>query len=59
MLNLLALVQDAAGGLSVEAAKNINGLLGAGMVLGLAVIGGGIGLGRIGGQVAEAIARRP
>jgi hypothetical protein len=43
MLNLLALVQDAAGGLSVDAAKNINGLLGAGIGMGLAVIGGGIG----------------
>jgi F-type H+-transporting ATPase subunit c len=59
MLNLLALVQDTAGGLSVDAAKNINGLLGAGIGMGLALIGAGIGLGRIGGQVAEGIARQP
>ena len=47
MLNILALLQDTAA-LSVEAAKNNNSLLGA-----------GIGLGRIGGQAAEAIARQP
>jgi F-type H+-transporting ATPase subunit c len=57
MLNMLALLQDAA--MSAEAAKNVNGLLGAGIGLGLAIIGLGIGMGRIGGQVAEAIARQP
>ena len=45
MLNLLALFQAA---LSPEAALNNNALLGA-----------GIGLGRIGGSAAEAIARQP
>jgi F-type H+-transporting ATPase subunit c len=57
MLNLLALVQEAA--LSPEAAKNVNGLLGAGIGIGLSIIGAGLGLGRIGGQVAEGIARQP
>jgi F-type H+-transporting ATPase subunit c len=57
MLNMLALLQDAA--LSPEAAKNVNALLGAGIGFGLAIVGAGIGLGRIGGQVAEAIARQP
>lgn len=57
MLNLLALLQD--GGISPEAAKNMNSLLGAGIGIGLAIVGAGLGLGRIGGQAAEAIARQP
>ncbi len=54
MLNMLALVQEAAA-----ASGASYGLLGAGLAIGLAVIGAGFGLGRIGGQVAEAIARQP
>jgi F-type H+-transporting ATPase subunit c len=62
---LLSLIQDAAanGGPSgadfIAAAKNTNALLGAGIAMGLAVVGAGIGLGRIGGQATEAIARQP
>ena len=48
MLHLLALLQGAVQPESVRAALNNNALLGA-----------GIGLGRIGGQAAEAIARQP
>jgi F-type H+-transporting ATPase subunit c len=59
MLNMLALVQEVANGITPEAAKNFNSLLGAGIGMGLALIGAGIGLGRIGGQVAEGIARQP
>ena len=58
MLNMLALLQDAAAGRRA-AAMNNNALLGAGIGIGLAIVGAGIGLGRIGGQVAEAIARQP
>jgi F-type H+-transporting ATPase subunit c len=53
MLNMLALVQEAA------TVPTEYGLLGAGLAIGLAVIGAGLGLGRIGGQVAESIARQP
>jgi F-type H+-transporting ATPase subunit c len=59
---LLNLVQDNAGMVGADfiaAAKNTNALLGAGIAMGLAVVGAGIGLGRIGGQAAEAIARQP
>lgn len=58
---LLNLVQDAAAnaGDIVAAAKNNNALLGAALAIGMAIIGAGIGLGRIGGQAAEAIARQP
>jgi len=54
MLMMLALLQE-----PVAAASANYGLLGAGLAIGLAVIGAGFGLGRIGGQVAEAIARQP
>jgi F-type H+-transporting ATPase subunit c len=59
MLNMLALLQEAAAGDIVAAAKNNNSLLGAGIGIGLAILGSGIGLGRIGGSAAEAIARQP
>ncbi len=36
-----------------------NGLLGAALGAGLAIIGAGIGIGRIGGSAVEAIARQP
>ena len=58
MTNMLMLLQDAAG-LSAEAAKKNLSLFGAAIALGLAIIGAGLGLGRIGGQAAEAIARQP
>jgi F-type H+-transporting ATPase subunit c len=35
------------------------GQLGASLSIGLAILGAGLGLGRIGGQVAEGIARQP
>jgi F-type H+-transporting ATPase subunit c len=54
MLNLM-LLQDAA----VAAGKDTYSALGAALALGLAIIGAGLGLGRIGGQAAEAIARQP
>jgi F-type H+-transporting ATPase subunit c len=55
MLNLLAMLQA----MTPEAALNNNALLGAGIGIGLAIVGAGIGPGRIGGQAAEAIARQP
>ncbi|HKV74250.1 MAG TPA: ATP synthase F0 subunit C [Gemmatimonadales bacterium] len=54
MLNMLALVQDAAAAVAPN-----YGTLGAGIGMGLALIGAGIGLGRIGGSMAESIARQP
>ena len=57
LMNLLALVQDAA--ISPDAAKNTNALLGAGIGIGLAVLGAGLGLGRIAGEASQAIARQP
>jgi F-type H+-transporting ATPase subunit c len=57
---LANLVQDGVVGADlIAAAKNTNALLGAGIAMGLAVVGAGIGLGRIGGQATEAIARQP
>jgi F-type H+-transporting ATPase subunit c len=55
MHNLLTLLQA----VSPEAALNNNALLGAGIGMGLALIGAGLGNGRIGGQAVEAIARQP
>jgi F-type H+-transporting ATPase subunit c len=52
MYNLLAMVQDAAQGTTIGAGLAI---IGAGVV----VIGAGIGIGRIGGQMADAMARQP
>jgi len=56
MLMLLAAVQDAA-----EAATGVMDLatFGVAIGMGMVLIGAGIGLGRIGGQAAEAIARQP
>ena len=59
-MQLFALLQEAMTGTEmVAAAKNTYALLGAGLAIGLAIIGAGLGLGRIGGQAAEAIARPP
>lgn len=44
---------------SVDAAAGGWAMLGAGVGAGIAAIGAGIGIGRIGGSVAEAIARQP
>ena len=55
MLNMIAMLQDAA----TAAGKDTYSAMGAGLGLGLALIGAGIGLGRIGGSAAEAIARQP
>jgi F-type H+-transporting ATPase subunit c len=56
MLMLLAALQEAAqaptGGVDLST-------FGVAVGMGLALIGAGIGLGRIGGQAAEAIARQP
>lgn len=56
MLMLLAAVQQAA-----EAATGVMDLatFGVAIGMGMVLIGAGIGLGRIGGQAAEAIARQP
>jgi F-type H+-transporting ATPase subunit c len=53
MLSLFALVQDAVGGA---------GDIGAGIAIvgaGLVVLGAGLGIGRIGGNMTEAMARQP
>jgi F-type H+-transporting ATPase subunit c len=54
MLHTLALLQAAA-----DTAGRGYGLIGAGLAGGLAVIGAGIGIGRIGGSAAEGMARQP
>jgi len=50
-------------GMLQEAASNSAGkgygLIGAGIAAGLAVLGAGIGIGRIGGQAVEGMARQP
>ena len=56
MLNLLALLQEPA--VAQTTGKGL-GLIGAGLAGGLAVLGAGIGIGRIGGQAAEGMARQP
>ncbi len=49
--------QEALGGLML-AQNDLTGL-GAGLAAGLAVVGAGIGIGRIGGDAVQAIARQP
>ncbi len=44
---------------AAQSALNNNALLGAGIGMGLVVFGAGLGIGRIGGQAVEAIARQP
>lgn len=52
-----AFAQEAGGGAlsSADGLRKLGGAIGAG----LAVIGGGLGIGRIGGSAVEAIARQP
>ena len=56
MLNLLALLQEP---VVAETAGKGYGLIGAGLAGGLAVLGAGLGIGRIGGSAAEGMARQP
>lgn len=46
---------EGGGGMDADSLKRLGGALGAG----LAVLGGGLGIGRIGGSAVEAIARQP
>ena len=55
MLSLLARLQDVAA----SSAGKGYGLIGAGLAGGLAVLGAGIGIGRIGGSATEGMARQP
>jgi F-type H+-transporting ATPase subunit c len=54
MLDMLALLQVA-----TETAAKGYGLIGAGLAGGLAVLGAGIGIGRIGGDATQGMARQP
>ena len=56
LMNILAALQEP---MAAEAARGAYSLLAAALALGMIIIGAGIGLGRIGGQAAEAIARQP
>lgn len=57
MIPAVASAQPAGDGsmLTTDGARKMGGAIGAG----LAVIGGGLGIGRIGGSAVEAIARQP
>lgn len=55
MLHMLPLLQAAA---DASVGKGY-GLIGAGLAAGLAVLGAGVGIGRIGGQAVEGMARQP
>ena len=55
MLELLAMLQAPAA----QVADKGFGLIGAGLAAGLAVLGAGIGIGRIGGSATEGMARQP
>jgi F-type H+-transporting ATPase subunit c len=54
-----AALQAVTPGIDPQAAKDLYGVLGAGIGAGLAVIGAAIGIGRIGASAAEGIARQP
>jgi F-type H+-transporting ATPase subunit c len=56
MLNMIAALLQAAP--AADTGKGY-GLIGAGLAAGLAVLGAGIGIGRIGGQAVEGMARQP
>jgi len=55
MLELLAMLQAPAAAVADKG----YGLIGAGLAAGLAVLGAGIGIGRIGGSATEGMARQP
>ena len=60
MFNLLSAVQDGmASGMTPEVAEFYLANFGKAIGAGLAVIGAGIGIGRIGGQMTEGMARQP
>lgn len=56
LMNILAALQEP---MTTETARGAYSLFAAALGLGMIIIGAGIGLGRIGGQAAEAIARQP
>lgn len=55
----LSAIQAVTPSIGAEAATSLYGTLGATIGAGLAVIGAGIGIGRIGGSATEGIARQP
>ncbi len=59
MIDILSAVQAVTPGIEAEAAKSLYTGLGATIGAGLAVIGVGLGIGRIGGSATESIARQP
>lgn len=52
-------IQAVTAGIDPAAARSLYSLMGATIGAGLAVIGGGIGIGRIGASATESIARQP
>ncbi len=61
-LSGVAMAAPAGATAAEAAAEGFTGLgkgIGAGLAAGLAVIGGGLGIGRIGGSAVEAMARQP
>ena len=56
LLNVLALLQEPAAAAAAGKGYALNG---AGLAAGLAVLGAGVGIGRIGGQAVEGMARQP
>ena len=56
---LLLTFQDAAAMADPESAKNYLSLLGAGIGIGLTVIGAALGIGNIGSSAVESMARQP
>lgn len=56
-MTILGMLQGAA--MDPQAARGFMALLGKGVGAGLAAIGAGIGIGRIGGPMTEAMARQP
>jgi len=56
---VIAALQDVAAGTSPEVASAYLANLGKAIGAGLAVIGAGLGIGRIGGSMTESMARQP
>lgn len=59
MLPILGMLQEGLVGLSPDVAASYLGNFGKAIGAGLAVIGAGIGIGRIGGSMTESMARQP